>query len=116
MLTVKREVISIHLIQSLKTSTGFGQDRIRAVYQHFTSGIFLKIVGFRMKQCIGVMNHCETIDSVDIVCGLAVNVHDRADSTHNIYDVYRLTIVHDYDTLCLSDANYFQDYDRYIMQ
>src|SRR5690625_5800090 len=69
MLTVKREVISIHLIQSLKTSTGFGQDRIRAVYQHFTSGIILKIVGFRMKQCIGVMSHCETIDSVDIGCG-----------------------------------------------
>src|SRR5690625_7000837 len=85
MLTVKREVISIHLIQSLKTSTGFSQDWIRSVYEHFTSGIILKIVGFRMKECIGVMNHCQTIDSVDIGCGVCTVVNIYGKSNRAVY-------------------------------
>src|SRR5690625_3888960 len=85
MLTVKRQVISIHLIQSLKTSTCFGQAGIRAVYQHSTSGMILKIVGFRMKQCIGVMNHCETIDSVDIGCGACTVVNIYGKSNRAVY-------------------------------
>lgn len=47
--------------------------------------------------------------SVNGPVGLAVNVHDRADSTPNIYAVYRLTMIHNSDTLFHSEANYFQD-------
>src|SRR5690625_7898307 len=85
MLTVKREVISIHLIQSLKTSTGFSQDWIRSVYEHFTSGIILKIVGFRMKECIGVMNHCQTIDCVVMGCGVCTGVSIYGKSKRGVY-------------------------------
>lgn len=44
--------------------------------------------------------------------GLAVNVHDRADSTPNIYAVYSLTMIHESDTLFHSEANYFSHDSR----
>src|SRR5690625_5593806 len=55
------------------------------------------------------MNNCETIDIVDIVCGVCTVVNIYGKSTHNIYAVYRLTMIHDSDTLFHSEANYFQD-------
>jgi hypothetical protein len=39
--------------------------------------------------------------------GLAVNVHDRANDTPNIYAVHTLTMVHQADTLFHSRADYF---------
>ena len=39
--------------------------------------------------------------------GLAVNVHDRANDTPNIYSVHTLTMVHQSDTLFHSRADYF---------
>ncbi len=39
--------------------------------------------------------------------GLAVNVHDRANDTPNIYAVHTLTMVHQSDTLFKSRADYF---------
>jgi hypothetical protein len=39
--------------------------------------------------------------------GLAVNVHDRANDTPNIYAVHTITMVHESDTLFHSQADYF---------
>ncbi|MEX1010517.1 MAG: M23 family metallopeptidase [Balneolaceae bacterium] len=39
--------------------------------------------------------------------GLAVNAHDRANNTPNVYAVYTLTLIHEADTLYHGTKNYF---------
>lgn len=50
--------------------------------------------------------------SVNGPVGLSVNVHDRADSTPNVYAVYSLTMMHESDTLFHARADYFPDNAR----
>lgn len=45
--------------------------------------------------------------SVEGPVGLAVNVHDRANQTPNVYAVHSLKMIHDSDTLFHSVADYF---------
>lgn len=42
--------------------------------------------------------------------GLSVNVHDRANSTPNVYAVHTLTMVHEADTLFHSQVDYFSHF------
>lgn len=58
-----------------------------------------------VKQTDGVFDFGEI--TVTGPVGLAVNAHDRADRTPNVYAVHSLKLVHEADTLFHSEADYF---------
>jgi len=60
----------------------------------------------RRVQAAGGSYHFGTIEAGGPV-GLSVDVHDRANGTANVYAVYKLTVVHQSDTLFHSNADMF---------
>jgi hypothetical protein len=64
----------------------------------------------RRAQARGGAYHFGTIDT-DGPIGLSVDTHDRANGTANVYAVYKLTVVHQSDTLFQSNADMFSYQD-----